>query len=339
MSDQVLHVLDLPQLYTRPRADEILNALELLAVRPRDFTAVKDGLISQNAPVQVNPAGVTQYLTSIISSALSWLDSDELREAVWDAASTRLCERSGRTGMADITRTFNVPVTEETTFELTLREPALTADNLGNKTWLSSYLLSQRLRSLLIPPKGLVPEKRKNHERIRALELGAGTGLVGLSFAALWGQAASIHLTDLDDIVPNLMHNVGLNDHLLESVDASVTTGVFDWSVGADVPVPEVEKYDMILAADSLYSSDHPRWLVQTIQRLLRSDADARVVVELPLRTVYLPQVEDFKARMLGIGLEILEQGEEVGFDDWEGRDGEPLEVKCWWSVWCWKRS
>ncbi|KAI5298695.1 hypothetical protein KEM56_003847, partial [Ascosphaera pollenicola] len=83
MSDQALHVLDLPQLYTRPSGASLLQTLDLLAVRPRDFTV---SATSHDAPPQVNPTGITQYLTSIISSGLSWLESDEAREAVWDAA-------------------------------------------------------------------------------------------------------------------------------------------------------------------------------------------------------------------------------------------------------------
>lgn len=86
-------VFDLPQLYTKPTATDILRALEQLAVRPRSF-----GNDDSNAQLVILQTGVSQYLTSIISSALSWIDSDELREAIWDAASTRLCERSGRTG-------------------------------------------------------------------------------------------------------------------------------------------------------------------------------------------------------------------------------------------------
>lgn len=29
----------------------------------------------------------------------------------------------------------------------------------------------------------------------------------------------------------------------------------------------------------------------------------------------------------------LIEQGEEVGFDDWE-ENGESAEVRCWWGIW-----
>ena len=88
-------MLDLPQVYTKPSGTELIRALDVLALQPRSFTTNADEVA--NGP-SVQPAGVTRYLTSIISSPLSWLKSDALREAIWDAASARLSERSGRTG-------------------------------------------------------------------------------------------------------------------------------------------------------------------------------------------------------------------------------------------------
>lgn len=88
-------VLDLPQVHTKPSGIEILRALDLLAVKPRSFSSDAQEAVKKPA---VQPAGVTRYLTSFISSSLAWLETDELREAVWDAAAARLSERSGRSG-------------------------------------------------------------------------------------------------------------------------------------------------------------------------------------------------------------------------------------------------
>ena len=88
-------MLDLPQVYTKPSGTDLMRALDFLTLQPRSFTT-KTGDVAKGPAVQ--PAGVTRYLTAIISSALSWLESDALREAIWDAASARLSERSGRTG-------------------------------------------------------------------------------------------------------------------------------------------------------------------------------------------------------------------------------------------------
>lgn len=247
--------------------------------------------------------------------------------------------------MPAMSRIFNIPASSGEDHTLTLHEPSLTSDNLGMKTWVSSYLLARRLHKIFESPPELVPigttspvvVPSKRESPLRGLELGAGTGLVGLAFAALSGKSATVHLTDLPEIVPNLAHNTALNIELLQRVDSRVTTGVLDWSV-APSPLPTAEdQYDVILAADPLYSPSHPEWLVQTIGFWLSRKKSARVVIEMPLRGPYLPQVREFRQRMTTLGLSPIDQGEEIGYDDWEGADGDVLEVKCWWSIWAWE--
>lgn len=95
-------VLDLPQLYTKPSAAVLLQALDLLELRPRDFSSKEgddDNDDDEDGHLSLNPVDVTGYLTSIVSSSLSWLENDDLRDEVWSAASLRICERSGRSGM------------------------------------------------------------------------------------------------------------------------------------------------------------------------------------------------------------------------------------------------
>lgn len=244
--------------------------------------------------------------------------------------------------MPALSRVFNIPTSSNEEITLTLHEPSLTSDNLGLKTWVSSYLLSQRLHNILESVPELVPSGstlQRENKTVRALELGAGTGLVGLSFAVLRGASATVHLTDLPSIVPNLAHNVSLNSELLSKANTTVTTGVLDWSITPDRLPTKDERYDIILAADPVYSPEHPRWLVQTIERWLSRGLGARVVMEMPLRDAYLPQVQEFRRRMEEIGLAIVDQGEEVGYDDWEGADGNSIEVRCWWSVWGWSEK
>ncbi|PYH49377.1 S-adenosylmethionine-dependent methyltransferase [Aspergillus saccharolyticus JOP 1030-1] len=324
-------VLDLPQIHTKPSGTELIQALALLTTKPRSFGLKAPEAVKAQT---VHPAGITRYLTSIISSPLAWLETDELREAVWDAAAARLSERSGRTAMPAMSRVFMIPTSQGEEYTLTLHEPSLTADNLGMKTWVSSYLLSIRLHALLESPPQLVPTTTTTPQlhpdrTLRALELGAGTGLVGLSFAALRGKSATIHLTDLPAIVPNLAHNAALNVELLSRTGATVTTGVLDWSMApSPLPTP-AEQYDLILAADPLYSPYHPKWLVDTVSHWLSRGLDARVVVEMPLRDAYLPQVQDFRQRMGELGLAVVDEGEEVGYDDWESADGGALPVRC----------
>ncbi|KAL2822364.1 putative methyltransferase-domain-containing protein [Aspergillus cavernicola] len=339
-SDEPLHVFDLPQIYMKPTGTELIQTLDLVTIKPRSFASSAHDPAKGRA---VDPTGLTRYLTSIIASPLSWLETDELREAIWDAAAARLSERSGRTAMPAMSRVFAIPTSWGEEFTLTLHEPSLTSDNLGMKTWVSSYLLSKRLHSLLdTTPPQLVPSTSTTptpNRTLKALELGAGTGLVGLSFAALRGKSAKIHLTDLPPIVPNLAHNAALNIELLTKTAATVTTGVLDWSVAPATPPTPEEQYDLILAADPLYSPDHPQLLVDTIAVWLSRGLDARVVLEMPFRDAYLPQIRELRERMMNLGLAVVEEGEETGYDDWETAEGGAVAVRCWWSVWGWSEK
>ncbi|KAM5475404.1 Protein-lysine N-methyltransferase rrg1 [Microsporum audouinii] len=325
------HVLDLPQLHTKPPASDILQALDLLKISPHAFTEETSG---QRA-VQLQAGGICRYLTSVVGSSLSWIDSDSSRESIWDAASARLCERAGRNAMPSMSREFTIPLNTVSEFLITLHEPSLTSDNLGNKTWVSSYLLSKRLHTL--HSSALVPSSGDQNIPLRSLELGAGTGLVGISFAAIWGAATTVHLTDLPPIVPNLTHNVSLNNDLISETGSSITTGVLDWSLQFGISLHSADKYDVVLVADPLYSPDHPRWLAQAIEVHLSSKYRSRLILELPLREVYLPQVYELKKRLHNLGLRVLEEGEEIGYDDWATKDGLPVGVRCWWSVWAWE--
>lgn len=272
-----------------------------------------------------------------------------------------------------MTRTFQIPAPpsndennnefeNQNDLDITLHEPSLTADNLGHKTWAAAFLLAQRLPLLVahvpafifaantssITARGGIIAGRKTLPSSlsspllslpplpRILELGAGTGLVGITAAARFMGA--IHLTDLEAIVPNLEHNHHANAHLIKDKTTTVLTFPLDWS-DLPPPYPETDEscpdgdYDVILAADTLYSSVHPPLIVAAVARFLKREAAARLVMEVPLRGAFQPEVADFRARMAILGLETVAQGEEVGFDDWE--DGT-LEVTCWWSVWRW---
>lgn len=296
---------------------------------------------------KVKSEGVPQYLTKIVASRLGWIENEEEKEAVWEQASTRLSERSGRTGMGAIERPFGIPLRKDAEddewVDIVLHEPALTADNLGLKTWASSYLLAKRLCMLALPERLLerVQLGGASQPTSKILELGSGTGLVGIAAAIV--LRTSVVLTDLPEIVPNLERNVAVNTALVQSHGGELQTETLDWSspnlrsgpAGAEYPA---HSFPLILVADPLYSTEHPHLLVKAIAyHFSRDFDDARVVVELPLREAFAAERADFRQRMLDLGLTAVEEGEEVGYDDWsEGVDDELAEVRCWWSVWSW---
>jgi predicted nicotinamide N-methyase len=348
-------VLDLPQLYTKPSAEILLQTLALLTSAPpswernssKDRSNDDDTIPreSEDEPQAryVNPEGVTRYLTSIVSSGLQWIHDDEAKEDIWNNASARLSERSGRTAMGAMSRKFRIP-SSTGSFELDIHEPALTGDNLGLKTWAASYLLAKRLHTFALPSPII-------GRRLQVLELGSGTGLVGLAMA---GLGADVVLTDLPSIHANLARNTESNASIIAQNGGSARTGVLDWTKpticelmpdAGDCSKSEncMSKFPLILAADSLYSSEHPHMLVDTIEAWLSENETARVLVEFPYRDAYLPEIEAFRDRMLKLGLYIHEEGEEQGYDDWgtssTNQDQDDVLVTCWWSMWGWRNK
>lgn len=97
-------VLDLPQLYAHPSAAELISTLETLAIEPTLWDS-KSCLNDGDECALIDEAGIPKYLTGIIASQLSWVE-DERREEIWEAASRRLSERSGRTGVTSSNHRF-----------------------------------------------------------------------------------------------------------------------------------------------------------------------------------------------------------------------------------------
>lgn len=313
-------VHDLPQLYTRPSAQDLSSALETLALTPTTFSGMQ-----HTKPLNVSSGGVAAYLTQVIASRLLWLP-ESVREEVWEVASTRLAERSGRSAAPSMTRDFVI----DESLTISLHEPSLTGDMLGLKTWSSSLMLASRLKDL----ERLLPS---GSGTLRVLELGAGTGLVGIAAACKWSSKARpvhVSLTDLPYIVPNLTENVERNASLVAASFGVVTVYALDWADEANARVGESASFPIIVAADPLYSADHPKLFVQTVGRWLERSQYARFVVAVPLRDGYGRERTDMRQRLHDIGLQVDEEGEDKGFDDWEGRDGQRQEVRYSWSIW-----
>lgn len=274
--------------------------------------------------IVVEPSGVPRYLTGIVSSSLAWLEEND-RELIWETASLRLSERSGRVAAPSMERNFVI----DHDLTVALYEPSITEDSLGLKTWTSSLLLSRRLPKLT---------RHLPSEHTRLLELGSGTGLVGIAAAVTWqGTLSTVMLTDLPEIVPNLQKNIAKNEHLCTSAAHKLVTvpqcRVLDWADDSDGPKNANEKFDLVIAADPIYSTDHPRLLVNTVRRWLTELSTSRFVLELPLRDGFIAERADLRQRLENF-MVVVEEGTEIGYDDWELADGQSAEVECWWSVW-----
>lgn len=321
-------VFDLPQLYQKPTTNALIHALNLLTLEPSSFA--NDDV----ERAKVHPEGVTTYLTKIISSPLSWIEHDEEREAVLNQASHCLAQRSGRTAMGDMTRVFPT-LTSYGTVDIILNEPGLTGDDLGLKTWSSSFELAKILYTLELPTPTSSTVTGQFVDEPAVLELGAGTGLVGLAAAAAW--STSVLLTDLPEIVPNLTRNLNDNSNTLAAHGGMARSGILDWTkpetflLQAGGLRNTETKFQTILAADPIYSPQHPRLLVQAAAYWLQKSETARLILAYPVRQAYAPQIVELLDLLGMAGLEKLEERIVRGRDDWKD------EVVHVISVWRWR--
>ena len=128
--------------------------------------------------------------------------------------------------MPEMTRTWliNGPMTTAP-LAFSIREPPLTGDNLGLKTWGTAFTMAKKLEDL-----GTMYFSHLFNERAlskRVLELGSGTGLVGIAAAAIW--SIPVLLTDLPEIEANLCYNVLQNTQVVEAQGGHIDSMVLDW--------------------------------------------------------------------------------------------------------------
>lgn len=236
---------------------------------------------------------LSNYFTTILS--MYEASTDELADQILQQASLRISERCGRTAQPSMTRMFEL---EGLDTAIKLHEPALTSDNLGLKTWGSSLVLAQKILNI---PAGK-----------RVLELGSGTGLVGIAYALTHSlnNEEVIFLTDLPEIVPNLQHNVQLNN--LKNVIADV----LDWTDPSSfVEKYGIELFDVIVIADPIYSPQHPIWVVDMISEFLSEDG--KVYLQIPIRPKYEAERELLWNLLKENDLVVVAESLQKGNDDW----------------------
>ncbi|XP_065858539.1 uncharacterized protein [Euphorbia lathyris] len=90
---------------------------------------------------------------------------------------------------------------------------------------------------------------------LNVLELGSGTGLVGLAAAMTLG--ANVTVTDLPHVIPNLQFNVDANAEAVVVGGGNVDVAALRWGKEGDGDVEILGKeFDLILASDVVYH-DH----------------------------------------------------------------------------------
>lgn len=151
---------------------------------------------------------------------------------------------------------------------LNLKTPDTEPENWSlhaSSVWISAVFLADHIH--------LLDLKRYNHLRkIRILELGAGAGLPGILLAKTRDDVQVV-LSDYPDkeLIDTLNHNVASNIS-----DHSVHIIPYDWTQGDVAPfhVLSPDGFDVIIAADTLWSVDLHGAFLRSLESLLRHDVD-----------------------------------------------------------------
>lgn len=96
-----MSVFDLPQLWQKPPFETLLACLESLEIKPPiwNHNARHEDVLAEQEAIFTHKREVAMYLSSIIKSPLEWIPDDE-KDVLWELASRRMSERSGRAGMS-----------------------------------------------------------------------------------------------------------------------------------------------------------------------------------------------------------------------------------------------
>ncbi|KAI9562990.1 hypothetical protein GHT06_010446 [Daphnia sinensis] len=131
-----------------------------------------------------------------------------------------------------------------------------TVGDVGCVVWDAALVLGAYLDHM--NQTGHIPVKSR-----RILELGSGTGFVGLVAAALGGDCV---MTDLPEMVPLIKRNLLKNTLLLQGAGS---VKAFEWGSDMSGLVSDTDKgFDIVLAADCIYYKESLDAFIKTIEDL-----------------------------------------------------------------------
>lgn len=230
-----------------------------------------------------------RWLTSFIARAEELLleIDDDARQRFIDEASYILASFSSATDAEEdedagaIVRDFRFQVTRgqaggDVEVRLTDGTPATGSDHtdVGLQSWGASIVVSDLMCSC---PERFGLSARALGGAPRIVELGAGTGLVGIAMAKLLPRlgvpGAEIIATDYHAaVLANLRDNVAANFGPYDGDEKPpVQTCLLDWSAPC-LDAPLDQPADVLVATDVVYAPEHAVWLRDCAAKLLGRD-------------------------------------------------------------------
>ncbi|XP_020229570.1 protein-lysine methyltransferase METTL21D [Cajanus cajan] len=156
---------------------------------------------------------------------------------------------------------------------LTIRQ--LPSEGLSFQLWPAATALVSLLdRRRAHPPSS--PLSAAFHGRRSILELGSGTGIVGIVAAATLG--ATVTLTDLPHVVPNLQFNADANAQAVGPTGGSLRVAPLRWGHADDVAAIGRE-FDLIVASDVVYHDHLYEPLLETLRLMMVGRSEGKKIV------------------------------------------------------------
>ncbi|KAL3154376.1 hypothetical protein ABBQ32_013853 [Trebouxia sp. C0010 RCD-2024] len=150
----------------------------------------------------------------------------------------------------------------------------------GHVIWEAGIVLSRYLVNHPVLVKGK-----------RVLELGCGTGIVGITAACMGAMAV---LTDTAAVVQHAQQNVERNASLIKAKEGSAQCATLVWEMSCSSSVLH-KPYDVVIGADLIYAAKDIGPLAETLATLQQHSSDV---------IIYLAH----KERNLGISQELIAQ-------------------------------
>lgn len=317
---QVPPTAALPRLRREPSLAAIEDALAyiacLYAPRPADWPAALSDALEAASADHTERQFALDWLTRLLASELLWIENETGRRAAYERAAELLTGCTSALEAGEIVREFSFPLDGAPVLTLAVRDAPLppsdaqsrqgakeAAAAVGVQTYASSVILCDLL---VADPAALYPAwcSVPRAQPLQVVELGAGTGIVGMVAARMLAArpyASDVYITDYhDDVMTNLRYN--LATYLLPDAvpNVRVVCEALDWRVlhalqhpdatleHVACRVPPAQSASLLLAADVVYDPMHATWLLSAILHLLRqpdTDPDARAHILVPVRS------------------------------------------------------
>ncbi|KAL1924886.1 uncharacterized protein VTP21DRAFT_4540 [Calcarisporiella thermophila] len=231
-------------------------------------------------------------------------ENGEVEKDMLERAAKLITLFCGREATGALSRTWRFPREQGESLPVLIHETNFEdTDHLGFTTWNSAPLLARRISQRLLLP---------NPADLRILELGTGTGLLGIVCAKM--GAGKVVLTDFHArVLENAAHNVRENQ-----CEANAEVRRLDWRKYAEEN--ELGMFDVVLAADVVYEAEHARLLPHVIRKHLKK-AKGVCLMCLPRRRGYSQELELFEREMENGGFRLVKKELERGFG--ADKDGE----------------